>query len=311
LLQLTTASSSFLFKVHNEAGERAGCGILQPVVDSFTQLSAMTSPLGDDSMAEAEAFVAGDEMFLCYAGMARGLEANVMSFMSEGGMDCNVANGCGTHMHQGTSCENIDTQGGHWYETEEDPWLMESYLTTTADGMAYFGNCLMVGSATSMAEGRPFIVHDSMGNRVSCGILEARDAMGDAPSPSMGMEPTMMDPTMMEPTMMDPTMMDPTMMDPTMMEPSMMDPTMMEPTMMDPTMMDPTMMDPTMMDPTMMEPTMMDPTMMEPSMMDPTMMEPSMMDPTIMDPTMGSSSSAWLYALSQTLALLIAVVVYI
>ncbi|GAX25688.1 hypothetical protein FisN_15Lh059 [Fistulifera solaris] len=73
--------------VHNEAGERAGCGILQPVMESMTQLSAMTSPLGDDSMAEAETFVAGDDMFLCYAGVARGLEANVMSFMSEGGMD--------------------------------------------------------------------------------------------------------------------------------------------------------------------------------------------------------------------------------
>lgn len=184
--------------VHNEAGERAGCGILEPVGDSFTQLSTMTSPLGDDSMVEAEAYVVGDDMFMCYAGMARGLEQNVMSFMS-GGMDCNATNGCGTHVHMGDSCESVDTQGGHMYEMDEDPWVMESYLSTTSEGMAYFGNCLMVGSATSMVESRPFIVHDSMGNRVSCGILESMDAVGEAPSPSMGMmEPsTEMDPTMM------------------------------------------------------------------------------------------------------------------
>lgn len=156
----------------------------------------MTTPLGDDSMTEAEAYVVGDDMFFCYAGVARGLEANVMSFMGEG-MDCNVANGCGTHMHMGDSCESIDTQGGHWYEIDEDPWMMQSYLSTSAEGMAYFGNCLMVGAATSTAENRPFIVHDSMGNRVSCGILESMDAVEEAPSSSMGMDPTMdMAPTM-------------------------------------------------------------------------------------------------------------------
>lgn len=141
-------------------------------------------------MTEAEAYVVGDDMFMCYAGMARGLEADIMSFMSEG-MDCDVENGCGVHVHMGDSCESIETQGGHMYETNEDPWKMESYLMTTSEGMAYFGNCLMVGSATSMVESRPFIVHDSMGNRVSCGILESMEAVAGEPSPSMGMmEPT-------------------------------------------------------------------------------------------------------------------------
>lgn len=175
--------------VHGEDGSRVGCGILEPIGDSFTHLTTTTTPHGDGSTTTGEASVVGNDMFLCYAGMAQGLEADILSFL-DGGADCNVTNGCGTHMHSGNSCDSVETQGGHWYETAEDPWLIEGYLSTTTDGMAYFGRCLMVGAATSMAENQPFVIHDSMGGRVSCGILESFDAVPGAPTPSMEPPPT-------------------------------------------------------------------------------------------------------------------------
>lgn len=62
---------------------------------------------------------------------------------------------------------------------EVDPWLTVGYLTTDNQGSATFADCLETG--VESFEGRAFIVHNSAGGTVSCGLLEAHN--DDEPAP--------------------------------------------------------------------------------------------------------------------------------
>ncbi len=110
---------------------------------------------------------------VCYQGYATGLEENVESFLlGTGSSHCAVENGCGTHIHAGTGCEDADAQQGHFHEPQlvpVDPWLLESYYTTDSLGTGAFVGCLLTGSDDFF--GRPFIVHGTDGTRLSCGVL--------------------------------------------------------------------------------------------------------------------------------------------
>jgi hypothetical protein len=113
----------------------------------------------------------------CYFGMARNLEPNLVSFMNKNqtlmGMNCNFTNGCGVHIHNGTSCFNTTTQGGHFYNRVTypvDPWLYTMYHATDSMGNAYFTGCAETGE--SSFSNRPFVVHSNNGTRVSCGLLK-------------------------------------------------------------------------------------------------------------------------------------------
>ena len=173
------------FLVHAQDGSRIGCGILKPrsSLPDLTEYEVTTTPLesGQPDYPFVNGYVnvmvnapAGDEATeqLCYVGYASGLMQNVESFL-QGGDACNVANGCGTHIHAGFSCEP-DEQLGHWYseELEVDPWLLLGYESTDEAGNAVFGDCTETGFPALDAEDRAFIVHGSDGSRVSCGILQ-------------------------------------------------------------------------------------------------------------------------------------------
>jgi hypothetical protein len=94
----------------------------------------------------------------------------------------NSDSSCGTHIHEGQSCANAESQGVHLYSgLEVDPWLTVGYLTTDSQGSATFVDCLETGVETF--DGRAFIIHNSAGGRVSCGLLEAHDHDEPAPAP--------------------------------------------------------------------------------------------------------------------------------
>ena len=48
---------------------------------------------------------------VCFVGSAMDLENSLMSTNGGGGDACTAANGCGVHIHSGTSCDDKDTQG--------------------------------------------------------------------------------------------------------------------------------------------------------------------------------------------------------
>jgi len=99
-------------------------------------------------------------------GSATGLETNV----SADAADCTATNGCGVHVHSGTSCDNTTTQGGHYFFTGgSDPWSSIGYSSSSNSGDATF-NFDVTNSATDIS-GKPFIIHNKSGGRVACGIL--------------------------------------------------------------------------------------------------------------------------------------------
>ena len=111
---------------------------------------------------------------VCYFGYATGLEPNVVSFLEDKtSTQCNVKNGCGAHIHSGSSCDDVETQGGHYYDTDlpVDPWLLESYYSTDAYGTAFLIGCTITGEYTTDYTTHPFIVHGTDGGRVMCGLL--------------------------------------------------------------------------------------------------------------------------------------------
>jgi hypothetical protein len=92
----------------------------------------------------------------------------------DGGTNCNFPNGCGVHIHNGTSCYNSTRQGGHYYDQSKvstDPWQYTMYTPTTGSGAAYFTGCVDTGIEASFFVNRAFIIHSDNGTRLSCGIL--------------------------------------------------------------------------------------------------------------------------------------------
>ena len=103
------------FIVHAEDGSRISCGIIEEASSSSsdmpTVLETETTPIpGATSPARSDNGVSGTVQVLtnvqssvpdgvCYQGYAVGLEPDVESFLlGTGSEQCNVTNGCGTHV---------------------------------------------------------------------------------------------------------------------------------------------------------------------------------------------------------------------
>jgi hypothetical protein len=144
----------------------------------------------------------------CYFGFAQNLEPNLISYLNDNktlmGKDCNFTNGCGVHIHNGTSCFNVTTQGGHYYNKTTypiDPWLYTMYQASDNNGDAYFTGCAETGVPSFV--NRPFIIHSNNGTRVSCGLLKgpATVPVATPPAPT----PTLPTPTPPIPSPLPPT----------------------------------------------------------------------------------------------------------
>jgi hypothetical protein len=191
---------SYLSTVHSENGTRIGCGIIEEVDDGDSMLSTVTNELADSNVAGQVSVLTLEDSIVCYFGLAISLEPDLVSLLNPDpflpGTDCNFTNGCGVHIHNGTSCANTTTQGGHFYGSDiVDPWKYTMYYTTDLYGDAYFNGCVATGiSDPSSFNERPFIIHANNGSRVSCGLLQAPSSgsggSGLPPSPSMARPPS-------------------------------------------------------------------------------------------------------------------------
>jgi hypothetical protein len=183
-------------KVHSENGTRIGCGVIEKVDDDDNSiLSTMTNELSNSNATSQVSVLTLNDSIVCYFGLAINLEPNLSSYLNRDvGTNCNYTNGCGVHIHNGTSCTNTTTQGGHYYGSGiVDPWLKTMYYTTDEYGDAYFTGCVETGiSDPSSFNNRPFIVHADNGSRVSCGLLQSPSTIsGLPPSPSSARPPSM------------------------------------------------------------------------------------------------------------------------
>ena len=68
----------------------------------------------------------------------------------------NDKTGCGVHIHEGTSCESADTQGGRLFvaPVTTDPWAEERYETDATGYTTFKG---IVTQGTTDIAGRAFI----------------------------------------------------------------------------------------------------------------------------------------------------------
>ncbi len=168
-------------------------------------LSTVTTELADSGVTSQVSLHTLGDGIVCYFGAATSLEQELVSYLNPNsflqGKDCNFTNGCGVHVHNGTSCNDTLTQGGHFYgDVAIDPWLYTMYYSTDFLGEAYYTGCVETGiSDDSMFSDRPFIVHSNNGSRVSCGMLQV-SAVASPTAPSTPTMPTAPTPTMPSPT---------------------------------------------------------------------------------------------------------------
>lgn len=168
-----TSVSGKPFIIHNKAGGRVACGILYEVTTGVTEASLMN--LSSAGVSGSVTLVVNGSV-ITGAGSASGLEASLSETT-----DCTAKNGCGVHVHSGSGCEDSTTQGEHYF-SGTDPWATIRYSSTNATGTANFVFAVTSPSATAV-QGKPFIVHNSTGSRVACGLLTA----AGAPSPSQSL----------------------------------------------------------------------------------------------------------------------------
>jgi len=154
------------FVVHNNAGGRVACGLLSKVAAPSVK-SAYLAPLsGSGVTGEVAVYTTVGKVIV--AGHSNGLEPNLKDSTS-GGSSCTAKNGCGAHVHSGTSCDTAVTQGGHYYKGNSDPWATVRYSSTTSLGHGDF--IFSVADSATDVTLKPFIVHNNAGGRVACGIL--------------------------------------------------------------------------------------------------------------------------------------------
>jgi hypothetical protein len=176
------------FIIHAEDGSRVSCGSIEEkdnleltvAVATTVPIPQSTPPMGDGGvtgLVSVMSNLTGVSDGVCFQGYAMNLEPDVVSFLLDSGSSqCDVANGCGAHIHNGTACANTESQGGHYYDSDElavDPWQVQSYYSTDSDGVGAFVGCVLTGTGAMEYENRPFIVHGTDGSRLSCGMLSS------------------------------------------------------------------------------------------------------------------------------------------
>ncbi len=88
----------------------------------------------------------------------------------------NATNGCGIHIHAGTTCDNATQVLGHYWnesDTAEDPWVDARYGSDES-GLSLSQVILPGGNGFDPSEniGHALVLHEKDGSRVSCGLLK-------------------------------------------------------------------------------------------------------------------------------------------
>ena len=159
-----TSINGKAFVIHNNAGGRVGCGILKK--QQSVQIAHTKGINGAAVIGEVTLFNLPNNNVVVGSGVASKLEANINDQTGS----CTAGNGCGVHIHKGTGCGSKDDQGGHYFIGTNDPWKTIRYHETDSNGDTSFVFSAQNSTAT---EGKPFIIHNNAGGRVSCGILKA------------------------------------------------------------------------------------------------------------------------------------------
>jgi hypothetical protein len=116
----------------------------------LTYRADITALGGSGVTGTAVVFAGLDGSTVGYAGFAAGLGVSLKA------EDCTATNGCGVHIHNGTSCADTAAQGGHYFVSPvtSDPWTQERYKSDSTGKGTYAG---VVSIGTTDLKGRAFI----------------------------------------------------------------------------------------------------------------------------------------------------------
>jgi len=181
--------------VHDSAGQKAACGILQfadaPATPAAAPLAALAPrPQTANTPQTVNTFVAypgyiGPAKITGKATVRSSAVAPFQQFIQWQlqGADSACGSGpapaipgaCGFHIHVGTDC-STDSAGAHYFAASiPDPWGKVHYHVQ--DGKSnHDGLAVTTGLSADQINGHAVIVHDSGGKKVACGILQFSDA---------------------------------------------------------------------------------------------------------------------------------------
>ena len=174
------------FVIHNAAGVRVMCGVIGAAVSDTRKYT------GDLAAIGGAATVIGSVGI--YTRGASSLSLVVTLPFSSA---C-TGNDCGAHVHAGTGCTDASTQGGHLLNTDgiTDAWTQSMLFIGHDLATSVSTYTIDIAAGNTAVRGKPFVVHNSAGVRVYCGMLEARQYAGAvalapvAPTPPPSLAPT-------------------------------------------------------------------------------------------------------------------------
>lgn len=158
--------------VHDHAGGRVACGVIQPPGQDFAMVSLQRYP-GYAGVSHVGGTISvlgwGDDVALSWS--LTGLNSTHCNMPPDG-----VANACGIHIHSGLTCENASLVGGHFYNAaalDTDPWSDVVFRPDSASRSVSLGQRVQLGRPLADVFGRTVVVHDHTGDRVACGVIHA------------------------------------------------------------------------------------------------------------------------------------------
>jgi len=80
------------------------------------------------------------------------------------GAESGIGNGCGIHVHSGTSCSDATQVGGHYFSTAADPWSLVTYVSDSS-GRSHGSVEVDTGKTLAELSGRAFVIHLQSGAR--------------------------------------------------------------------------------------------------------------------------------------------------
>jgi len=179
------------FVIHELAsGGRIACGVLKAgemvSLGSFSSYPGYTGSL--TSVAGTVSVASSGVVSQVYSWDLTGVDTSC----TDGAGD-DVTNGCGVHVHSGTSCAVAADVGGHYYSelidsleastTEDpdasaDPWADVVYV---ADSSGDAAGAAEVATGVTLPDlvGKAFVVHElASGGRIACGIVDPTESAG-------------------------------------------------------------------------------------------------------------------------------------
>jgi len=144
--------------VHDSDGTRVACGLIGDLVEYLVSLGVYPGYTGSYDDIDGDVVVAediSDSSSLTITYDLSGLEAD-----ESGGM----------HIHEGTTCEDADEVGGHYYDLASDPW---NTTWGVSDDEGYSSGSFSIFTNISITGnyGHSFVVHLSNDTRAACGLV--------------------------------------------------------------------------------------------------------------------------------------------